>query len=907
MLTLAPREKGAETAFTSMPSSHRPSLVHWLEAYVVSCLPVLLCCVLAALCVAGSAAAWDRNFHDAVAMFFNNDISLLSTESVEVRMAANRSLQASMGSGSLLTTAAEEPRVDDAQFAAFSRPPGNNRVRNIMVHCVVVAVCAFASILLLIGMNMDRAEQKNRLARALVPQESVPCGIAEQYYIDERLLAMRTPMDHVERRQPMNFLSYVLRYASCFGEVLSRQHIFLSFFVRAIPTFTRVKRGLLIILQLHLCLLIAAVVLNVLEHQSPTGWRYAVVVCNGAKDCIATLPAGLISAAVLCIVFRYAFYQPMRLTCYTSQSHPSSSPFPLHVHKFASIKSATLCESILCMRNGYERLQAHVLMKRSLYQRAVQAVWQTTQPSVKDLRFYGVPASCVFLLLVIGIIFGTLCYVLMLTAYLKDEVVYHWLAWSLTTFFVCTFFFEPALIFCVEVLWAACVAALAQRSGFGASSLSSTSRYREVVKQVESQWLDELRHVAARRIQRRWLAVLDMYRAIHEQTSAAIKIQAIRKKMVHQKRYVKERKWCLRVEILGCSDLDDASQIRAEQQISPYVTLLCDTGNPTLLTTKVAWDSGRQATFGETFFVDVKESSSMYVAVWSKGLNIEEFVGRGFFDFQRLKNSDKGKAGGMPVNVSLYEMQHGETMTKQSRQCGRVHLNVRFLDPLKDKCGEDGDELAWMLPKHRMQFALSKMGGKAKVGKMLGSLSGKVDSTTETVSVASSRPGTGAVAVTVTSTAPVPSTTVASSGRPPLVGVASPPVSPRASAGDRSGASSYNGAESVDRRSSGGTIGQTSSRGRTQQASVPAVALTSMPSTIGVPPGGLPPSGPVQSARGPPPGAPPIEPPSAIRSLSSTSQAVDIALTSNAPRSGRDGGLETLPSAVPESDSGGGT
>merc|ERR1719486_574266 len=86
------------------------------------------------------------------------------------------------------------------------------------------------------------------------------------------------------------------------------------------------------------------------------------------------------------------------------------------------------------MRNAFERRQVQVLQSRSLAHRVMQMLWRTTQPSAKDLRFYGVFTSWCILLVMVAFVVFTLFYLIMYTAYLKDEIVYHWLAWTLTLF-----------------------------------------------------------------------------------------------------------------------------------------------------------------------------------------------------------------------------------------------------------------------------------------------------------------------------------------------------------------------------------------------------------------------------------------------------------------------------------------
>jgi hypothetical protein len=204
------------------------------------------------------------------------------------------------------------------------------------------------------------------------------------------------------------------------------------------------------------------------------------------------------------------------------------------------------------------------------------------------------------------------------------------------------------------------------------------------------------------------------------------------KKTIHSKKYAKEHKWCLKVEVQECYDLE---QVSLDDLMSPVIRLQCDAGNPNVIETKVAWDAHKRAAFNETFFVDIKESQSLYVSAWSKTASSDEFIGRGYFEFGPLKSGDREKPEGQDLKVSLHAIQHGEARSRMKHVRGYVNLRVKFLDPAKEICGET-DDTDWMLPKHRMQFALSKMGGRMKVSKMLGGLGAPL-STPVTVTVPS--------------------------------------------------------------------------------------------------------------------------------------------------------------------------
>lgn len=621
---------------------------------------------------------------------------------------------------SLQSASQSDPTINQVDNVIFSRPPYSKQETSSIVFGTAAAFGLLSAIILLVSANLDSGERRRRRARAIVPEESVPCAIAEQYYLDEYLIAMRSSQDFEERKKRMGFCSYVMHYGMGFPDALTRQHLCLSLLVKAIPTFTRLKRGVLIVVQLHLSMLMASFAYNISEHNKPNG-KYEMLSCGGSlwsSSCTATLPVSLVVATIAHPVFRFVAVRQMRLTCFFSQSHPSNSQFPLNVRKFARVPAKSVWESLFCMRNSYERRQVQVMQSRSCWHRVVRMLWQTTQPSIKDLRLYGMLTSWSILFLMVSFVVFTYIYVITFSAYLEDDVVYHWLAFTLMMFFSTTFILEPLQILLVEVFWCALVADISQRRGFGAHSLAFTTRYKDVVRQIEQTFIKNLRLVAAMRMQRWWSAVLEMYQAINEQQSMAVNFQAINKKTVHSKKYAKEHKWCMKVEVLECFELE---QVTLDDYMSPFIRLQCDTGNPNVIQTKVAWDKHQRAAFNETFFVDIKESRSMYVSAWSKTATSDEFIGRGYFEFGQLKSGDRETLEGQDVRVSLHDIEHGEERSRMKHVRGYVTLRVKFLDPAREICGES-DDTDWMLPKHRMQFALSKMGGRMSVSKMLGGL-----------------------------------------------------------------------------------------------------------------------------------------------------------------------------------------
>jgi len=609
----------------------------------------------------------------------------------------------------------EEPSRHEVNDPVFTR------VQSVDVSSVVyysIAGTSFLSgILVLVALNFDRTERRWRKQRAIVPEESVPCAIAEEYCLNE-FLAVAKMQDWKHRDRHMNSFSHLSACLQNFPEVFARQHCLISFFIRAIPTFTRLKRALVLIVHLHGCMLTASILFNVLEHEKPRG-RYEMLTCDleglVSSNCTATLPLSVIAACTMYLFMRMLVFRQLRRTCCISQGHPSKVHFPVHVRKFALAPRANVLESIGCMQNEHERTVNAFLGTRTWVHRLVGSLWGTIRSS-RHLRFYGAFPSWLIILFWSSFVGFTLFYSLHYTAYLAEEVVYHWLAWGLVMFFVGILIIEPLSIFWWEVLWRTMVLTVAQYWNFGMHAIRATTKWREMPRLVQQTLMFNARSVAALRVQRWWRAVLDLCRALEEQNQAAVRIQAIRKRMLQQKKFSVERKWCMKTEVIDCCDIEI---VELTDLLSPYVRLQCDVGNPTVMQTRVIQEAHQQATFNETFFVDVKDAKALYVSVWSKGLTTEEFVGRGYITIRTLQMEKLN--GSNDVMVELFDMHHGE-QTAGSSSRGYVNLRITFLDPLKDQCGDDHDLQSWMMPKHRMQLALSKVGGRLRVGKMLGGL-----------------------------------------------------------------------------------------------------------------------------------------------------------------------------------------
>lgn len=288
-------------------------------------------------------------------------------------------------------------------------------------------------------------------------------------------------------------------------------------------------------------------------------------------------------------------------------------------------------------------------------------------------------------------------------------MLFHWLASVIVMFVVTTLVLEPATIVFHEVVWCALVHSAAQRYGYGPYALSATLQYRDAVRQIEQLFFRVLRVLGAIRLQRWWRAVLSMYRAIHEQTLSAIKIQSIRKRQIARKKYGIARNWCLKLELLKGRNFP---QVELEGHMNPLVRIVCDEGNPRVLESAVCWSGGANPAFDETFHIDTKEVSKIYVTAWSRDLQKEEFIGRGVIN---VKSAQSGR-----VDLPLYNLKLGDVPKPGMEKFGELVCVLTYLDPLKTT-GDTG----WMLPRHRMQFVMSRVGGNLTIGKMLGAFGPK--------------------------------------------------------------------------------------------------------------------------------------------------------------------------------------
>jgi len=611
-----------------------------------------------------------------------------------------------------------QPTLDQVDNSVFSRPPHSAGEANNIVLSMLLCCYLFSIALMLAALVLDSSERKRRRERAMVPEESLPCAIAEQYSMDELYLGLRCSQDFAYRSKRMTLGSFFIHYLRALPGALVRQHLWLSFVVRALPTFSRTKRGLLIVFQVHVCMLAAGIYINVVEHDLPPP-SYAITSCSDSSSCFPTFPLALIFAVISYPVFRFAVYEQLRLTCFSSQTHaPAPETFPLDVRKFAYIEPKSATESFFCLRNRHERMQSMSAQARTLVHRLMRALWDSIHPSISSFRFYSPTTSCWILSGIAGFILLTLIYISVFTLYLRAAAAQQWVALTLFAFVLMNVFCDPMWIFFREVLWCAFVADLSQNWCFTAHALAHNVQYRDVSRQVENTFFRTMRTVGASRIQNWWRRRSEWDFAKQEETAAIVKIQAKRKQMLIQRQYEKNRRWCLKLELLECSEL---LEVELGVQMSPFVRFQCDTGNPNKYQSAVAWNENQFPKFNDTFWFDIKDSNAMDVTVWSKDLSKDEFVGRANFDFESLKANEKNSVH--YLKLPLYDVQIGEKTGVKDKgnveHRGYVSLRLVFLDPMKDICGNKGD-LTWMMPKHRMALAMGKLGGDVKMGKMLG-------------------------------------------------------------------------------------------------------------------------------------------------------------------------------------------
>merc|ERR1719506_2509666 len=197
----------------------------------------------------------------------------------------------------------------------------------------------------------------------------------------------------------------------------------------------------------------------------------------------------------------------------------------------------------------------------------------------------------------------------------------------------------------------------------------------------------------------------------------------MRKTQLARKKYAVDRQWCMKLQLYRAEDL---GMVNLEGNMNPWLRVVCDPrdGNPTVNDTTVAWAGRCDPNFNEFFYIDVKLVTGLYIEAWTRDIHDDEFIGRGWVEIKGAA----AKGAGMralqsgPITVPLYNINVGEVPEKKTslQERGRVYAEVQLLDPLKDEeCVQD---TGWMMPRHRMQFVMSRLGhgmSTLKLGKVL--------------------------------------------------------------------------------------------------------------------------------------------------------------------------------------------
>merc|ERR1719343_1000948 len=241
-----------------------------------------------------------------------------------------------------------------------------------------------------------------------------------------------------------------------------------------------------------------------------------------------------------------------------------------------------------CIRTLHERQTHKIEQRRPLLHRAVKALWMATRPSVADLVFHTGLTSWCILFTAISFMAAAVSYLVFFTFYLGQAAADHFGVWTLTMHFSSMLLVEPLWVFLTEVLWNALMTDVGQYWGLGAQSVTATTTYSQLVRNIEEAFFGKVKDVGSRRIQRWWLATLHMHRSIRQKTLAAIKLQTIWKSTSQRVKFIKDRKWCLKVEVL---DADQLHVVSSTGQQNPQVLLKCDAGNPHLMQTNVSWNA----------------------------------------------------------------------------------------------------------------------------------------------------------------------------------------------------------------------------------------------------------------------------------------------------------------------------
>eukprot|EP00928_Gymnodinium_smaydae_P054870 TRINITY_DN38567_c0_g1_i1.p1 TRINITY_DN38567_c0_g1~~TRINITY_DN38567_c0_g1_i1.p1 ORF type:complete len:739 (-),score=84.91 TRINITY_DN38567_c0_g1_i1:320-2536(-) len=595
-----------------------------------------------------------------------------------------------------LSANADAPKsFEELWLALFSLPPSSSNRRSIDFMYIMGGLYGACALLLLAALLADRALRR-RLPWAL---RSLPGALAVESELGRR--RRETLEDASSGVERSSFLRFLRRFMRGYGQALLQHHLLLSTCARTIPTFSRSSRAVATILQLHLCILTAAMWVNVLEHTKPQG-RYVMgdaSTCDGT--CEDTRHWIAISAIVMTPLFRFVILRRLRFACLLPHGHACSSPFPLHIQKFASKPIRSRGRS-----SSFQRKASAPTEPKSFFSPLVRYLWYSTQPFVDAKQFHSSFSSTAILFLAYFIILGAAAYCIMFTAFLPSDSLHHCFTWGAVMFALSVCIFEPVIIFWTTIVWPALVQFLAQFHQLGRRSICT--RFQKLLIDYYAEYIANVQEEASTCIKHWWRVTLPIQKEWRAQVRAARFIQAVQRRFSCQRQYLWDRSWCMKVEVESCVNLQ---HVVLDRVMSPYVRLECDSGNSNVHLTEVMWDAGPNATFSDSCLFDVKDVSTFYLSVWSTGgLQADEFVGRGSVKLDVVKRRQKER-GDIPVGVTLYDVQHGVTPAVDAKSRGIVNLRLSFIDPLREKTGPDGpEEFAWMLHRHKMRFVAIQTG-----------------------------------------------------------------------------------------------------------------------------------------------------------------------------------------------------
>ncbi|CEL92222.1 unnamed protein product [Vitrella brassicaformis CCMP3155] len=497
--------------------------------------------------------------------------------------------------------------------------------------------------------------------------------------------------------KPISSSGYFSIQLKSFLSFFLNHHLFLSLFSASLPAFSRIKRTFYACWVLHMCCLLAGIVVNYHELSLDSGESH---------DMLATVQGSVYAAIVLYPFYRYFLYL-LRHTYYHELNPLFRPEFPpLNIRKFAHIPDKTFLEWVLCMRNAHERRLVWVFQQRGLSHRFWTVLWRSIRSTLTGSIYKRYGRLTSFLLLLTLLISAGLAtaYLLEVTGRLPSDVIQYWAVGLVTVFVVLVFVLEPLSLFFWHVIYTSWVRAGARKHQFAycGRELVGLPQNIELAKVADNNVFKRAEEVAARRLQRLWRSKSASWVDRGEKVRSVTKIQAARRRTIAQRKYARDRLWHMDIEVFACKKL---RMVALEGLMNPFVRFACDKGNPETYETDVDWEANQNPKFkaNNRFKIDIKDAALLWVSVWNRTIHTDDFIGRATLVFDEYKSKKQRTTDlWIPLYDRIQEDPSAVTDKASERPLGNlsgeVHIRFTFKDPLKEDCGDD----SWMLPKHKI-------------------------------------------------------------------------------------------------------------------------------------------------------------------------------------------------------------